>query len=268
MTPDGREVMEYTLTNCHGLEMKVIDYGCTITSLKIPDRNGVFEDIVLGFDDLNGYLQSVAYIGCIVGRYANRIAHGKFTLDGKEYRLAANQPPHHLHGGIKGFSHAVWKGEEILKEDGVGLQFTHLSPDGDEGYPGNVNLAVNYILGHDNSLSFEYHATTDKTTIINLTQHSYFNLNGGGENILEHELTIPADQFLPTDTQMIPTGEIKDVVGTPFDFRKPKKVGRDIGLKDDQLEIGHGYDHTFIIGPSTDDLHHAATLFDPGSGER
>jgi aldose 1-epimerase len=267
-TANDQEVIEYTLTNIHGLVMKVINYGCTITTLMVPDRNGLIEDIVLGYDHLEGYLQSDAYLGCVVGRYANRIARGKFSLDGKEYVLATNLPPNHLHGGIKNFSKIIWRAEEVEDEKGIGIRFHHLSPDGDEGYPGNLHLDVKYILGHDNTLSFEYSAVTDKTTIINLTQHSYFNLNGGKENILDHELTIHADYFLPANVSMIPTGEIRRLDNTPFDFRKPKKVGQDISHDDDQLKIGNGYDHTFVLRSSAEELSHAATLYDPASGRK
>jgi len=267
-TPDGKKVTEFTMTNIHGMVMTVINYGCTIASLLVPDRNGDFEDVVLGFDNLEGYLQSTEYIGCIVGRFANRIAFGKFSLEGKEYTLATNLPPHHLHGGIKGFSHAVWDAEEFKTDNGVGVRFTHLSPDGDEGFPGNLRLELKYKLGNDNTVSFEYQAVSDKTTIINLTQHSYFNLNGGKENILDHELTVYVDQFVPADALMIPTGELKSVDNTPFDFRKAKIVGLDISLEDEQLIRGNGYDHTFVIKHSSEELHHAATLYEQQSGRK
>ena len=266
--PGGYEVTEFTLTNRRGIEVKVINYGCTITSLKVPDRHGVFADIVLGYDDLEGYLQSNAYIGCVVGRFANRIAHGKFSLEGKEYVLAQNLPPHHLHGGVKGFSHAVWSAEEIETEEGVGIRFTHMSPDGNEGYPGNLQVGVTYMLGDDDALSFEYDAVTDQPTIINLTQHTYFNLHGSNEPILDHQLLIHADHFLPVDETMIPTGEIRSVEGSPFDFRTFKEVGRDIEEDDLQLAIGHGYDHCWVFNHPSGDMHHAATLYDPLSGRR
>lgn len=267
-TPHRIAVTEYTLTNLHGLEMKVINYGCIITSLKVPDRNGALGDIVLGYDSLEGYLQSDAYLGCVVGRFANRIANGRFSLDGKEYTLAANLPPHHLHGGVKNFSKVVWTAEEMIGEDSVGIKFTHVSPDGDEGYPGNLQLEVKYILRDDNTLSFEYHALTDQATIINLTQHSYFNLNESKDHILDHQLMINADLFLPADETMIPTGEKWKVEATPFDFRNAKPVGRDIDSDDNQLIIGHGYDHCFVIRNGVDALRHAATLEDMQSGRR
>ena len=267
-TPSGEVVTEYTLTNLHGLEMKVIDYGCTITSLQVPDRNGVMGDIVLGYDTLEGYLQSDAYLGCVVGRFANRIAHGKFLLEGKKYTLATNLPPHHLHGGIKNFSKIIWTAEEVKDEESVGITFTHLSRDGDEGYPGNLQLEVKYILRDDNTLSFEYRATTDQATIINLTQHTYFNLNSVEGNILGHTLKIDADHFLPADETMIPTGEKRKVEGTPFDFRSPKTVGRDIDADDRQLIIGHGYDHCFVLSDDPGVMRHAATLDNVQSGRR
>lgn len=266
VAPGGFEVTEFTLTNRQGVVLKVINYGCTITSLKVPDRDGVFADIVLGYDDLEGYLQSNAYIGCVVGRFANRIANGKFSLEGKEYVLAQNLPPHHLHGGIKGFSHAVWAAEEIETGEGVGIRFTHVSPNGDEGYPGNLKVEVTYMLGDDDTLSFAYHAVTDQATIINLTQHTYFNLHASNQPILDHQLAIHADHFLPVDETMIPTGEIRRVDGSPFDFRTRKEVGRDIGEDDIQLAIGHGYDHCWVFNNPSEDLHHAATLYDPSSG--
>lgn len=262
------EVSEFTMVNRNGVELKVINYGCTITSLKVPDRHSVFADIVLGYDDLEGYLQSNAYIGCVVGRFANRIANGKFSIEGKEYVLAQNLPPHHLHGGVKGFSHAVWAAEEIETEEGVGIRFTHLSPDGDEGYPGKLQVEVTYILGDDDTLSFAYHAITDQPTIINLTQHTYFNLQDSKEDILDHQLMISADHFLVVDETMIPTGEIRSVDGSPFDFRTFKEVGRDIEQQDSQLMIGHGYDHFWVFDNPSGDMHHAATLYDPASGRK
>ena len=265
-TPSGQSVTEFTLTNIQGLEMKVINYGCAITSLKIPDRDGLLGNIVLGFDHLDGYVSTNQHIGCIAGRYANRIAYGKFMLDENEYSLAANNGPHHLHGGINGFNRVIWGSEEIRDENGVGVVFTHLSPDGDEGYPGNLHVEVKYVLSNDNTLSFEYSAVTDQQTIINLTQHSYFNLNGGEKDILDHQLSVYADQFLPVDESMIPTGELRNVTNTPFDFTHAKKIGRDINLNNAQLTIGHGYDHTWVIRKEMDDLAHAATLYDDASG--
>lgn len=265
-TPFGEEVTEFTMSNRQGMELKVINYGCTITQLKVPNRNGVYGDIVLGYDHLEGYLQSNAYLGCVAGRFANRIALGKFSLEGREFRLAQNLPPHHLHGGVRGFSHAVWAAEEIETEEGMGIRFSHMSPDGDEGYPGNLHVEVTYMLGDDDTLSFAYHAVTDQPTIINLTQHTYFNLNGGEESILDHQLLIHADHFLPVDETMIPTGEIRNVTDSPFDFRIQKAVGRDINHTDAQLMIGRGYDHCWVFNNPSGELHHAATLNDAFSG--
>jgi aldose 1-epimerase len=266
ITDEGQVVTEFTLTNSHGLVMKVINYGCTITSLMIPDRNGVLGDIVLGFDDLEGYLKSDQSMGCVVGRYANRIADGKFSMDGKEYQLDINLPPHHIHGGQKGLGKVVWDATIVEEENRVGIQFSHISPDGHEGYPGKLSVEVNYFLNDDNTLSFEYTATSDQNTIINLTQHSYFNLNGGSKNILEHELILDSDYFLPVDDMMIPTGELRSVTDTPFDFRKQKTVGRDIDQHDTQLAIGHGYDHCWVIQSPEKNIRLAATLFDSESG--
>ncbi len=246
--------------------MKVINYGCAITSLKVPDRNDLLENIVLGFDHLDWYVSTSQHIGSIAGRYANRIAYGKFMLDENEFSLAANNGQHHLHGGIKGFNRVVWASEEIRDENSVGIVFRHLSPDGDEGYPGNLLVEVKYILSNDDTLTFEYSAVTDQQTVINLTQHSYFNLNGGKEDILDHALTVYANHFLPVDALMIPTGEFRSVVNTPFDFRQSKKIGCDINLNDPQLMIGHGYDHTWVLGLEGNELCHAATLFDDESG--
>jgi aldose 1-epimerase len=265
-TPDGQDVIEYTLVNRNGLIMKVINLGCTITEIHVPDRNGQFDDVVLGYDNLNGYLQSTEYIGCIVGRFANRIAFGKFVLDGKGYMLATNLHPHHLHGGIKGFSHVVWTTEEIVYDHGVGVRFQYVSRDGEEGYPGTLRLEVIYTLDNENKILFEYKVTTDQPTIINLTQHTYFNLSNGTNNVLEHELTVYADEFLPTDALMIPTGEKNSVAGTPFDFREAKPIGRDIQMPDEHLMAGNGYDHTFVLKPSAEELHRAATLYEKNSG--
>ncbi len=266
MTPDRNSVTEFTLSNKTGMLMTIINYGCTITSIMMPDRNGYTDDIVLGFDSLQGYMASPHFIGSIIGRYANRIANGKFEMDGREYSLALNHPPHHLHGGFKGFDKIVWEATEFQNEEGVGVDFYYLSKDGEEGYPGNLHLHVKYLLSHHDEIIFSYEATTDKKTIINLTQHSYFNLNGGKENILDHQLMIDADYFLPVDSSLIPTGEIKRVKGTPFDFRELKMTGRDIHVEDVQLQIVLGYDHNWILNKAEDGPVHAATLYDPGSG--
>ncbi|MEP6794369.1 MAG: aldose epimerase family protein [Saprospiraceae bacterium] len=269
-TPEGIPVTEYTLDNNQGIEIKIINYGCTITSLIVPDRDGHPDDIVLGFDALEGYMASTHYFGSIIGRFANRIADGSFVLDGQEYKVAKNLNHHHLHGGIKGFDKVVWQSHEFENEEGVGVELQYLSPDGEEGYPGNLSVHILYFLNQRNEITLDYKAITDKKTIINLTQHSYFNLNGGRENILRHELLINSDHFLSLDKTMIPTGELtgdlKDVPGTPFNFGIFKMIGRDINSKDPRLENAHGYDHMWVLDKQADELAHAATLYEPSTG--
>jgi aldose 1-epimerase len=268
ITPSGEEVSEYTLSNGAGILMRAINYGCTITSLKVPDRDGVTGDIVLGYDTLDGYLACTESVGCVVGRYANRIAFGKFDLEGKTYQLNCNLPPHHLHGGPTGWSRKVWKADQIISEHEASILFTLLSPDGDEGYPGNVWAKVRYTLGSDNTLSFTYRATTDRKTVINLTQHTYFNLNGGKTNILDHQLNIPSKSILEVDKEMIPTGRKIAVEQTPFNFNSSKSIGRDIHDSNEQLVFGHGYDHCWVLEADDQEMHHAARLFDPLSGRK
>ncbi len=219
---DGKDVFLYRLINAHGMEVRAMSYGATIVSLRVPDRNAQSDDVVLGFDTLDGYLAPEPYFGAVVGRYGNRIAKGQFTLDGTTYRLATNNGPNHLHGGVKGFDKVVWEAEPFDRDGRSGVVFTHVSPDGDEGYPGALNARVTYTLTQDNELIVDYSATTDKATPINLTQHSYFNLAGAGTgDILDHQLTLEADRFTPVDATLIPTGELAPVDGTPFDFRQP-----------------------------------------------
>lgn len=265
--PDGSEVVQYTVTNKNGIEMNVINYGAIITTLKTPDKNGVMEDIVLGFDSLKGYLHGSPFIGAVVGRYGNRIAKGKFKLDGKEYTLAINNAPNSLHGGVKGFDKVIWNVEEINVPEGPALKLTYLSKDMEEGFPGNLHAEVIYILGDNNELKLIYRATTDKATVINLTQHSYFNLTGNTKrDILDHELTIYSDEIVPVDKTLIPTGKFRKVAGTPFDFTTPHVIGSRINDKDEQLELGGGYDHCFVLRDSKDSLKHAATVTEPVSG--
>ncbi|HEV3235795.1 MAG TPA: aldose epimerase family protein, partial [Gemmataceae bacterium] len=242
-TPEGTAVDLYTLTNANGMKAKIMTYGGIITELDVPDRDGKLGDVVLGFDDLKGYLAGHPYFGALVGRVANRIAKGKFTLDGKEYKVAVNNGPNALHGGLKGLDKQVWKAEPVKVDDGVALKLTYVSKDGEEGYPGELTSTVIYTLTNKNELKIDYKATTDKTTVINLTNHSYFNLAGPSSGtILDHELMLAADAFTPTDDTLIPTGEIKAVKGTPLDFTKPATIGSRIGeLKG---EPG-GYDHNF-----------------------
>lgn len=244
-TADGKAVDMYTMTNAKGIEVRAITYGAIITSLRTPDRSGQAADIVLGFDRLDGYLKDHPYFGAIVGRYGNRIAKGQFSLDGRTYTLATNNGPNHLHGGVKGFDKAVWSAEPLI--GGIGVVFTRTSPDGEEGYPGNLTARVTYTLT-DNALAVDYHATTDKATPVNLTQHSYFNLTGdGSSDVLGHQLLINADRYAPVDDTLIPTGVLAPVQGTPFDFRAATAIGARINQDDVQLEYGRGYDHSWVL---------------------
>ncbi len=265
--PDGTPVDVYTLTNVHGLEVRAITYGGIIVSLKTPDRNGRLGDIVLGFDSLDGYLKSSPYFGAIIGRYGNRIARGRFTLDGKTYTLATNDGANHLHGGVKGFDKVVWHAEPVQNDKSVAVIFTHTSPDGDEGYPGTLHVRVTYTLTDNDSLEVDYYATTDKATPVNLTQHSYFNLAGDGSgDVLGERLTIDADHYTPVGAGLIPTGEIAPVESTPFDFRTPTAIGARIDADNAQLKLAGGYDHNFVLEREGDGLAHAARVVDPASG--
>jgi aldose 1-epimerase len=263
--PDGTAVEQYTLTNANGIEMKVITYGGIITSLKLPDRDGNFADVVLGYDNLEGYLKQNPYFGAIIGRYGNRIAKGLFTIDDVQYQLAQNNIGNHLHGGNVGFDKVVWQAEPLSIENGVGVKFTYKSKDMEEGYPGNLDVTVNYILDNDNTLTFEYFATTDKKTIVNLTNHAYYNLTGKPGDILGHELKINADTYLPVDSTLIPM-QPESVQGSPFDFTSAKAVGKDIEADHVQLKNGGGYDHCWILNKSDEALNFAASLYEPGSG--
>jgi aldose 1-epimerase len=250
-TTDGTPVEIYTLRNSKGMEARIMTYGGIIVSLKVPDKNGNFGDVVLGFDSLDGYvndayIKGCPYFGALIGRYGNRIAKGKFTLDGKEYTLAINNAPNSLHGGQTGFDKRVWKATTFLTADGPVLQLTYLSKDGEEGYPGNLSVTATYTLTEDNGVLLHYTATTDKATLCNLTQHSYFNLAGKGD-ILNHLVYINADKFTPVDKTLIPNGELKPVAGTPFDFRTPTAVGARINADDEQIKFGNGYDHNWVV---------------------
>lgn len=264
-TRDGRRINLYTLTNAHGLSVKAMNYGAIITSIVVPDRKGQMADIVLGHDDLKGYTPNPPYLGALVGRYANRIANGTFTIDGKTYTLAKNDGPNTLHGGLKGFDKVVWDAEPQKGKSAV--SFTYLSKDGDENFPGNLNVKVTYTLTDDNELVVDYEATTDKATPINLSQHSYFNLAGEGTgDILSHELLLNADRFTPVDKALIPTGELRSVKGTPFDFSTPTKIGARIDDTYEQMVLGKGYDHNFVINRNGDGVELAARVYEPTSG--
>ena len=265
--PDGTGVDVFTLANAHGLEVRAITYGGIIVSLKTPDRAGALGDIALGYDTLDGYVKNNPYFGCITGRYANRIAKGRFTLAGRTYTLATNNDQNHLHGGVKGFDKMVWQAEPFKNERGVGVIFRHTSPDGDEGYPGALSVRVTYTLTDRDELIVDYHATTDRATPVNLTQHTYFNLAGEGtRDILGHELQIDADRYTPVDATLIPTGEIAPVDATPFDFRTPTAIGARINQQHEQLERGRGYDHNFVLARKGAGLTHAARVVEPTTG--
>jgi len=259
--PDSTKVDIYTLVNHSGITMKVTNYGGIITSLIIPDKNGKVVDIVLGYDSLSGYLKATPFFGALIGRYGNRIAKGKFTLDGTDYVLATNDGPNHLHGGVKGFDKVVWDAEEFKNDSAVGLKLHYLSKDGEEGYPGNLDVTVTYTLNDNNSLVFDYTATTNKATPVNLTQHSYFNLAGDGD-IKSHELMISALKYNVVDSSLIPTGELRKVKGTPFDFTSAKRIGKDLVATGGKPI---GYDHNFILDTKgIQDV--AVRVFEPKSG--
>lgn len=264
-TPGGVAVELLTLANAHGMELRVMTYGGIIVSLKVPDRDGIPGDVVLGYDSLAGYLRDSPYFGAIVGRYGNRIARGRFTLGGVEYRLATNNGPNHLHGGVRGFDKVVWSADPFRTDSSAGVTFRHTSPDGDEGYPGTLQAAVTYTLTSRNELILDYEATTDRATPVNLTQHSYFNLAGSGD-ILGHVLELAADHYTPVDATLIPTGAIAPVEQTPFDFRTPQRIGARIGEDHEQLRYGGGYDHTFVLTRPDTGLVLAARLTDSLSG--
>ncbi len=260
-TADGKDVDLYTLTNANGLKTEIMTYGGIVRTLEVPDRDGNLGDIVLGYDSLDEYIENNPYFGALVGRCGNRIAKGKFTLDGVEYTLATNDGGNHLHGGVKGFDKVVWGAEPMEDGTGVGLKLTYLSKDGEEGYPGNLKCTVIYTLTNDNELKVSYEAETDKATVLNLTHHSYFNLGGHGSgDILAHELMLTADNFTPVDEGLIPTGEIKPVKGTLMDFTRPTPIGSRIA------QVKGGYDHNYVLNSSDGSLALAASVYEPGSG--
>jgi aldose 1-epimerase len=267
-TANGTEIYLYTLTNKNGMEADITNFGGTLVSLKVADRNGKLADVVLGYDTLAEYESGGSYFGATVGRYGNRIAHAKFTLDGVEHILAKNDGDNSLHGGTIGFNKVVWTAKEIPSKDGSTLQLNYLSKDGEEGYPGNLSVQVVYTLTDHNELQIDYSASTDKDTVLNLTHHSYFNLKGQGEgDILDHRLTLNADRFTPVDSGLIPTGELRSVKGTPFDFTMPVTIGARINSDDEQLKLGKGYDHNWVLNRKAGDpVSLAAKVEEPTTG--
>jgi aldose 1-epimerase len=263
-TVDAKDVDLYVLTNANGMVAKVMNYGATLTELDTPDRNGKFDDVVLGFENLGGYLQKEPYFGAVVGRVGNRIAKGRFTLNGTTYQLATNDGPNHLHGGIKGFDKVVWDARVVSEGKNPAVEFAYRSRDGEEGYPGNCTVKVTYALSDSNELSLSYVVTTDMDTPVNVTNHSYFNL-AGAENggVLDHVLQINADRYTPVDATLIPTGELKAVAGTPMDFRQPTRIGERIAQAGGSPV---GYDHNYVLNSGGGSLALAATVFEPKSG--
>tara|TARA_S200000501_G_C20859090_1_gene758965 strand:+ start:1833 stop:2972 length:1140 start_codon:yes stop_codon:yes gene_type:complete len=266
-TTDGDNVDQYTLKNSNGMEVSIISYGGIITSWKAKDREGNYRDIVLGFANLSDYETSSPYFGALIGRYGNRIREGKFSLDGVEYNLAVNNGENHLHGGLKGFDKVIWNVEEEVNDKSASLILRYTSPDMEEGYPGNLDVKVTYTLTIDDELRVRYEAETDKKTVVNLTQHSYFNLSAGlNRDILSHEITIDADSYLPVNQTLIPTGELTGVGGTPFDFRASKRIVDDINEEDIQLTFGNGYDHCWVLNKQDEGIRIVASAYDPISG--
>jgi aldose 1-epimerase len=264
-TKEGTPATLFTLRNNQGAEAGICNYGGLVIFLKVPDRNGHFDDVVLGCDNLADYIKDSPYFGAMIGRYGNRIAKGKFTLDGKEYTLAINNGPNALHGGLKGFDKVVWEPRVLATLEGPSLELRYTSKDGEEGYPGTLKVKATYMLTEDNALKLEFTATTDKDTVLNLTQHSYFNLAGKGD-ILNHQVMIPADKFTRVDSTLIPTGELKPVEDTPFDFRTPTTIGARIGQDDEQLKFGGGYDHNWVINKPMGQLGVMGRVYEPITG--
>lgn len=264
---DGTPVDIYTLRNASGMQAKITNYGGVVVSIVIPDRAGKMADVVLGYDNLDDYIKTSPFFGAIVGRYANRIAKGQFDLDGKHYQLPLNNGPNTLHGGLKGFDKVVWSATPVTSGTEAALQLTYVSKDGEEGFPGTLTVTAIYTLTDKNELRLDFTATTDKPTIVNLTNHSYFNLAGQGEgDILDHEVTIPADKYTPVDATRIPTGELRAVEGTPFDFRKPATIGSRINNDDEQLKFARGYDHNWAINKKPGELGLMTKIVEPKSG--
>ena len=266
-TADGESVDLFTLTNRNGMEARITNYGGIVTTLTAPDRNNKYADVVLGFNDLDSYLKGHPYFGALVGRYGNRIAKGRFTLNGVEYKLAVNNGENHLHGGIKGFDKVVWTARSMRTKLGPALSLTYVSKDMEEGYPGNLTVKVVYTLTNNNELRIDYSASTDKDTVTNLTHHSYFNLAGEGTgDILNHQLLLKASRFTPTDAGSIPTGELRNVQGTPFDFLKSTAIGARINQDEEQLKFGGGYDHNWVVNGRAGALRQAASVYESTSG--
>ncbi|MDE3057979.1 MAG: galactose mutarotase [Bacteroidota bacterium] len=264
---DGREVFSFTLTNASGTRATIINFGAAVVSLYVPDRNGKLADVVLGYDSLDGYVNSTTYFGVIVGRYGNRIAKGTFELEGNTYHLAHNDGENSLHGGVKGFGKVLWDAQPIEDSNNPALKLTYVSKDGEEGYPGTVTLSVTYTLTAQNELRIEYTGTTDEPTILNPTHHSYFNLTSDPtKTILDHELMIDADAITPVDAALIPTGKFLDVTNTPFDFRKLTKIGLRINANNEQLKFGRGYDHNFVLNHYNKSVRKVAEVYDASSG--
>ncbi len=262
---DFDSIKEYTLKNKNGMVVKITNYGATITSIIVPDRDGNMADVALGYNSVEGYINAIdrPYFGAVVGRYGNRIAKGKFSIDGTEYELATNNGENHLHGGNMGFDKVVWNAEIVDN----GVKFSYLAKDGEEGYPGNLKLSVTYTLTDDNEIVMHYEATTDKATVVNVTNHTYFNLAGeGADTINDHILKINGSKTTPVDAGLIPTGEFADVTGTPFDFREPKEIGKDVDADNQQIKYGPGYDHNWVLDRKGDGMELAATLHEPKSG--
>jgi aldose 1-epimerase len=265
--PDGRAVTCYTLANGRGITARILDYGGIVVSLTAPDRDGRAGDVVLGYDRIEDYLQRSPYFGCICGRFANRIAKGRFTLDGKEYKLALNFGPNHLHGGAKGFDKVLWRAAPSVSTNGPALTLVYVSPDGEEGYPGNLTVRAVYTLTRDNELRLDFSAMTDAPTVLSLTQHSYFNLAGADRGeVLDHRLTLAADQLLDVDETLVPTGRKLWVHDTPFDFTKARRIGDGIAADHPLIKLGNGYDHCFVLRGSDGTLMPAARVSDPAGG--
>ena len=265
--PDGRDVYQFILTNSSKAQVTVLNYGAIVASIVVPDRNGKMEDVVLGYDSLPGYIGDKAFLGASVGRYANRIAKGRFMLEGKQYQLSVNDGENHLHGGGSAFNKALWIARVVSEGPEPSIELTHVSPDGEEGYPGNLEVSITYTWTEKNELRIEYKGTTDKITIFNPTNHSYFNLSGNfSSSILDQVLTIEADSITPVDKGLIPTGVLSAVANTPMDFRTPAVIGSRIGDSDEQLLIGKGYDHNWVLRDFQGKIRKAAQVFEPKSG--